>query len=298
MQANITPITIYRVENLVNGKAYVGQTKTSVGKRLNRHWYSANRGINNPFHKAMRKYGRSAFTIKPVLVCDESMANYYEHAILGMYGCYAHNKVGYNVANPLNHFGSINDCKGEKHPMARLTESDILSIRDDVNLSHAEIAEKYGIAYGHAKLIRRGKAWASVDGIKKIGEYKRGNPTGENHHNAVISDGVRAEIKADATTNTTILAKKHGISATLVKTIRGVQPQIAKLRTIPDSVAQFILDNPDVINSHLAKQFSIAGGTVSRIKTGRQFNHLKSNATQEQWRVYFDRRDKATGKLN
>lgn len=297
MQTNATSITIYRVENLVNGKAYVGQTKTSVGKRLNQHWYSAKRGISNPFHKAMRKYGRDAFTIKPVLICDESMANYYEHAVLGMYGCYAHNKAGYNVANPLNHFSSINDAKGEKHPMARLKADDILEIRGAVDLSHSDIAKKYGIVYGTVKHIRSGKAWASVGGVRHFSEYKKDVHSGESHHASVISDDVRAAIKADTTTNSTLLAKKYNVHKSLIGVIRGAQPQISKLRVIPDSVAQFVLDNPEIPHVKLGKQLSISEATISRIKAGKQFGHLKSNASNDQWKLFFKRQQHSTGKL-
>jgi hypothetical protein len=288
-------VTIYRVENLVNGKAYIGQTKATVAKRLNQHWYAAKRGISNPFHKALRKYGRSAFTISPVLICDGSMANYYEHAVLKMYGCYAHNKAGYNVADPLNHFSSINDCKGEKHPMARLNESDILYIRADTNLSHSDVAEKYSIAYGHVKSIRSGRAWAEVGGLRPLTEYKKDKKTGENHPNCVVSDAIRALIKSDTMTNSTALARLYGIDKSLIYSIRGAQPHIKKINLIDDKIAQYALDHPDVANSKLSKELGISVATISRIKNGKQFSHLMSNATEEQWAAFRIGQQRATG---
>jgi len=106
---------------------------------------------------------------------------------------------------------------------------------------------------------------------------------------------VRALIKEDDCTNTKILADRHGISASLVKCIRGSQPQIAKLRVINDEIAQNVLDNPEIANSVLSKKLGISIATISRIKTGKQFSHLVSKASKEQWDIFFFKQKRATG---
>ena len=53
---------IYGARNTVNGKWYIGQTVTGLGKRRRRHLiYARNNYDNTVFHAAIRKYGESAF---------------------------------------------------------------------------------------------------------------------------------------------------------------------------------------------------------------------------------------------
>ena len=71
----MTANNIYKVKNLVNGKCYIGQTSKSVAARLSQHWHSANvLNLPNPFHKAIRKYGKEAFAIETVVVCEQKKA--------------------------------------------------------------------------------------------------------------------------------------------------------------------------------------------------------------------------------
>lgn len=59
---------VYLITNNINGKVYIGETITALSRRFNAHLNSAfNRNSNNYdcyFYRAIRKYGKSAFTIK------------------------------------------------------------------------------------------------------------------------------------------------------------------------------------------------------------------------------------------
>jgi group I intron endonuclease len=56
---------IYLVTNTVDGKKYVGQhNKQDITKRWNEHIYDSERGCDYVLHKAIRKYGKDAFTIE------------------------------------------------------------------------------------------------------------------------------------------------------------------------------------------------------------------------------------------
>lgn len=290
-------ISIYKVTNLKNGKCYIGQTGSTVANRFSQHWYDATvTKKQNPFHKALRKYGKHNFIHELVLVCDESMSNYYEHALVLLFDSFASKNTGYNVANPLDHFRSIStNQKGEYHSMAKLTLSDVVEIKSNLDMSHSDCASKFNVSYGTVKNIRLGISWKHVGNTISINLYKKDIKSGENHHACVVSDEIRSKIKEDTTTNSIDLAKKFGIDKSLVTSIRGAQPQIKRKRYIDDKIAQYVLDNPDVPNSTIASLTSISLATISRIKTRNQFQHLVSNATDEQWAIYRERSRKSVG---
>jgi group I intron endonuclease len=64
---------IYRITNTVNGKCYVGQTIQSLEKRWNNHCYAALRGhAQQRLSRAIRKYGRDAFTVEILEDCSHT----------------------------------------------------------------------------------------------------------------------------------------------------------------------------------------------------------------------------------
>ncbi len=59
-------MVIYLVENLANGKRYVGQTTYDLSTRWRDHLYAVAAGSQAILHKAIRKYGPGSFTIKEI----------------------------------------------------------------------------------------------------------------------------------------------------------------------------------------------------------------------------------------
>lgn len=58
---------VYKVENLVNGKLYIGQTTETLGERWRKHLSDAARKRHNMLlHRAIRKYGPDAFRVTVV----------------------------------------------------------------------------------------------------------------------------------------------------------------------------------------------------------------------------------------
>lgn len=55
---------IYKIENLINGKCYIGQTTTTIEHRWGQH--KTDNTNPNPMYKAFRKYGIESFSIKEV----------------------------------------------------------------------------------------------------------------------------------------------------------------------------------------------------------------------------------------
>ena len=55
---------IYRINNVVNGKIYIGQTTTSIRRRWSQHLNSKNHDF--ALYKAMNKYGKENFNIEEI----------------------------------------------------------------------------------------------------------------------------------------------------------------------------------------------------------------------------------------
>jgi len=57
---------IYKITNTLNGKCYIGYTKTNITTRWQRHVKELNKGTNRKLYDAMRKYGVKNFTIEEI----------------------------------------------------------------------------------------------------------------------------------------------------------------------------------------------------------------------------------------
>jgi group I intron endonuclease len=57
---------IYLIENMINGKLYIGQTRRSIARRWANHKYDAKRGFEFPLYRAIRKYGSNNFEIREI----------------------------------------------------------------------------------------------------------------------------------------------------------------------------------------------------------------------------------------
>jgi hypothetical protein len=58
-----------------------------------------------------------------------------------------------------------NDVKGEKNPQSKLTEKDVLKIRDMLKMGsmvHEEIGKIFGISRNHIQIINTRKCWKHI----------------------------------------------------------------------------------------------------------------------------------------
>ena len=69
---NLSKIGVYKIQNLVNGKYYIGSTVDSFNKRLNHHYHALIRGNhkNDYLQNAWNKYGEEAFEFIILEVCE------------------------------------------------------------------------------------------------------------------------------------------------------------------------------------------------------------------------------------
>ena len=90
---------IYKCENKISGKCYIGQTTKSLNERMKGHIAHAKSIDNNYFHNALNKYGFDKFIWS---VIDDTASNMdelnkLESYYIGIYNSFVDSGVGYNL---------------------------------------------------------------------------------------------------------------------------------------------------------------------------------------------------------
>lgn len=193
---------IYAIENIVNHKVYVGQTKMHFIKRYWHHcWKLANGTHDNCFlQKDYNKYGDSCFRFKILeTIKDDTNIDDLERLHI-LY--YRNIGLSYNIqdggqdrhhSRPLSDeakrkIGDKNRIhmlgrkasyetktkmsskrKGSQNSFAKLNEFDVIEIYNLImrGASNAEISKKYGVTSNNIASIRNGKTWSHITGFGK-----------------------------------------------------------------------------------------------------------------------------------
>lgn len=87
---------IYCITNNVNGKRYIGQTVTTIGRRWSVHKHDSKKGSHYILHRAMRKHGAENFSIEEVAQTLEPFLNNLEAVFVRLFNTHVDNRNGYN----------------------------------------------------------------------------------------------------------------------------------------------------------------------------------------------------------
>ena len=81
---------IYKITNNVNGKVYIGQTIQTIKERFYQHCATkcSDSVLNMAIHKAIKKYGKSNFTIEVIEEVDKDSLNDREKFWIEYYNSY------------------------------------------------------------------------------------------------------------------------------------------------------------------------------------------------------------------
>ena len=152
----IRKIGIYKIENLTNGKVYIGQSK-DIDKRIKYHFTEAafnekNVEYNTPIHEAIRKYGTDKFKIDILEECLRNDLDAREVYWISYYGSFPPSAdKGYNLTAGGKSATSINFL----FPKLDNITADL---RDSM-LSQKEIAEIYQTSVEMIQGINTGRYW-------------------------------------------------------------------------------------------------------------------------------------------
>ena len=100
---------IYKITNTINGKSYIGQTIQNVKERFYQHCATkCSKAVSNmAIHRAIKKYGKSNFTVEVIEEIDSANLNDRERYWIKYYNSYNN---GYNSTK-----GGQDGCKPFKY---------------------------------------------------------------------------------------------------------------------------------------------------------------------------------------
>lgn len=145
---------IYKITNLINGKAYIGQSTNIEGRWYNHKYYSKEHS-HYPLYRAFRKYGIDNFQFDIIELCHASELNEKEIYYIKLYDTYNN---GYNQT-----LGG----SGTKNVIVKLTNEDIAIIIDllkNTAISQHEIAQRFNVGDDTISEINHGKT-RYVEGV-------------------------------------------------------------------------------------------------------------------------------------
>lgn len=143
-------IGIYKIQNLINGKCYIGQS-IDIEKRWKVEKNSAfnenSKSYSYPISKAFRKYGIENFDFQVLEICNKESLNEKEKYWIQYYDSY---QKGYN------------QTLGGDSGSPQVEKDNILGIISDLkitNLYHKEIANKWNVSQELVQGINTGRYW-------------------------------------------------------------------------------------------------------------------------------------------
>ena len=139
---------IYKIENKINGKLYIGQS-VNIEKRWNNH-KSHIYAENSLLHQDIQVYGIENFELSVIEECSKDELFDKEIFWIDYYNTYNN---GYNKTIG----GSGMRCYGKK-----ITKSQIIEIKNllkESNLTNKEIGDKYGVSETLISAINTGYYW-------------------------------------------------------------------------------------------------------------------------------------------
>lgn len=142
---------IYKIENKINGKIYIGQS-INIERRWSEHKSRSlsetyNKDYNMKIYKAIRKYGLNNFKLSIIEECSEDKLKDKEIYWINYYNS-MDSDFGYNTDNGYipTHFAKLNDT--EYNNLCEDLKNNLLSLDD--------ISKKYNISLSYIYEVNRG----------------------------------------------------------------------------------------------------------------------------------------------
>lgn len=146
---------IYKIENLINGHCYIGQSIN-----IEERWREHRKSINNTedwsrsIYQAIRKYGLENFSWEIIEECSKNELDEKETYWIDYYNSY---KNGYNQT-----MGG-NETHGNSIKITKEQVEEIRSLLKETNLPNKQIGDKYGVSETLISAINTGYYWKDIN---------------------------------------------------------------------------------------------------------------------------------------
>ena len=165
--------TIYKIQNIVNGKVYIGITTQKVQNRLSAHksLLKKNKHHNADLQSDWNKYGHENFTFEKIDRCSDSIADKKESEWIEVFN--SHNpEHGYNKTyggmrgNPTEEVVLANSGVNHHSSLRRkLSDEQIIEIYKTRNINQRRLGRKFGVGEGTVSKIQQGKLFSEITQI-------------------------------------------------------------------------------------------------------------------------------------
>ena len=149
-------IGIYKIENLNNGKIYIGQSN-DIERRFYEH-KTKGKTSRIPLDVEIQKEGVSSFSYTVVEECSTEELNQKETYWINFYQS---NIKGYNKNE-----GGFSNLIGGQNPKAKLTEEDVIKIRQAYaeHKKQKDVYEEYKdiISFSYFQNLWQGRSWSHI----------------------------------------------------------------------------------------------------------------------------------------
>ena len=149
-------IGIYKIENLNNGKIYIGQSN-DIERRFYEH-KTKGKTSRIPLDTEIQKEGVSSFSYEIIEECSIEELNQKETYWINFYQS---NIDGYNKNE-----GGLSNLIGSQNPKAKLTEEDVIKIRQAYaeHKKQKDVYEEYKdiISFSYFQNLWQGRSWGHI----------------------------------------------------------------------------------------------------------------------------------------
>lgn len=163
---------IYKVTNNINNRVYVGQTTKTIEERWSGHLRAARNNSQLLLHKAIRKYGESAFTIELLEICNNiERLNELEVYYIGAFNALS---KGYNLTSGGCGIRGYSHTESTKKKIGDALRDTRLSKEAIDKMKKAKLIQWQDQSYRNKQVTAAVNRWAELDERKQQSKKRGG----------------------------------------------------------------------------------------------------------------------------